>query len=145
MVLRGSSGRVGAVYFNALPHHIHTALILISEKEKSMVKQKKEVQEEVEKVMSEPIPVSEEKLFEMMAELDKAKEGVVERLLAERAALDMRLLRLGYKPTHTRQAASGVPAVRTPTTKPCKICGELGHDARKHRWDKKAPQPGDTS
>jgi DNA repair exonuclease SbcCD ATPase subunit len=67
-------------------------------------------------------------------QLAEAKQVAIQELLRERGAIDEQLKSLGYDPKKA-------PAVKRQVdpNKKCPVCGETGHDARRHKNDPKPP------
>lgn len=65
-----------------------------------------------------------ERAFELIQETEQARKMAIEELLAIRQDVDAKLKRLGHDPA-------------TKGKNPCRICGELSHDARAHRGEEK--------
>jgi hypothetical protein len=76
-----------------------------------------------------------EQAFAKRDEYEDLRRQAVDALLAKRKDIEQNLASLGYK-ADTLSTASAPR--RAMAQRPCKICGELGHDARKHRYDKNA-------
>ena len=79
------------------------------------------------------MPSAIEKVLALQKQLDSEKGAAIQELLEARGKLDDQLKALGYS---SGQRSSGVKRQRDPN-KPCPVCGEKGHDARKHRGEKK--------
>jgi hypothetical protein len=75
-----------------------------------------------------------EQAFAKRDEYEDLRRQAVDALLAKRKDIEQNLASLGYK-IDTPGPTASAPR-RAVAAKPCKICGELGHDARKHRYDK---------
>jgi hypothetical protein len=82
-----------------------------------------------------------------MEELERKKATAIDALLDQRDAINEQLERLGYRkmapvpptPTYHRPAPTGTNERRSRNADPnraCKVCGETGHDARRHRYEK---------
>lgn len=69
-----------------------------------------------------------------LEQYELVRSNAIEELLTQRAGIDEQLERFGYT---TKTATVGMSTIRrTSSGKPCRICGELGHDARRHRFEK---------
>lgn len=64
-----------------------------------------------------------DKVLELMAELDKARQPAIDALLAQKKAIDEQLARLGYAGLKGEK--------KTRAAKTCGNCGQVGHTARK--------------
>lgn len=89
-----------------------------------------------------------DKIRQMEAELETLKKGRIKELLSQREAIDKELRQLGHgtreivpkmEAEKPAKAPKKITRKRDPN-KPCPICGETGHDARRHRGDKKRAQ-----
>jgi DNA repair exonuclease SbcCD ATPase subunit len=85
------------------------------------------------------MPSAFEKIQKLQEQIEAAKAEAVEELREKRkeaaaalADIDRQIAAL----TGEKAAKTAIKRQRDPN-KPCKVCGELGHDARKHRGDKK--------
>jgi hypothetical protein len=68
-----------------------------------------------------------EEFLEQLENMETLKQEAIDELLAKRQEIDSTLERFGYH----------APVIkRQPSGKPCRICGETGHDARRHRGEK---------
>jgi predicted Zn-ribbon and HTH transcriptional regulator len=65
-----------------------------------------------------------DKVFELMEQLEKAKQPAIDALLAQKQAIDEQLARLGY--TGSSKAETRKRAPRT-----CQNCGQTGHSTKK--------------
>jgi hypothetical protein len=74
--------------------------------------------------------------FALLQQLQPLREAAIEELLAQRAKIDDQLAQLGYEPA-AATAVSRSPRRRSVAdpTKPCPVCGKLGHDRRFHRYE----------
>jgi hypothetical protein len=105
---------------------------------------------------SAPAPNVVDAAFSHLEEFERLKAEAIATLLAKKAEIEEKLERLGHKEeqqeefiTRARYVAqrqqqqsgsSGPAAVRQggyDPAKRCRICGEIGHDARKHRYESK--------
>lgn len=75
-----------------------------------------------------------ERAFKLQAQYEEARKEAISQLLAEQSKINERLKALGH------QVGPAARPSASASSKPCKICGEMGHDARKHRYEKKAAQ-----
>lgn len=73
-----------------------------------------------------------DKVMKALEDLDSLKQQAINELLDERKNIDEQLAKLGHG---VKQAAS-TKRMRDPN-KLCPVCGEKGHDARRHRGEQK--------
>lgn len=75
-----------------------------------------------------------QKVLDLERQFQEAKQVAIQDLLSQRATIDEQLKTLGYDSTKK------VAVVRqTDPNKKCPVCGETGHDARRHKNDPKPP------
>lgn len=101
---------------------------------------------DMDKPKQERKPVAEkpsaiDKALKAMEELESLKQSAIEELLEQRGDIDAKLQKLG----HTDHPKAKAPATAKPKdpTKPCSYCGEVGHDARRHRQEILAKEGGE--
>ena len=68
-----------------------------------------------------------EQALKLLGEFEAVRQKGIDELLKEREEIDGKLARLGYDGTAARAG--------TKVQKPCSKCGEMGHEARKHRGE----------
>jgi hypothetical protein len=73
-------------------------------------------------------------------QLEEAKQVAIQELLRDRGAIDEQLKSLGYDPKKA-------PVVKRQVdpNKKCPTCGEVGHDARRHKSPKPPAAPPKTT
>jgi DNA repair exonuclease SbcCD ATPase subunit len=75
-----------------------------------------------------------QKVLDLEKQFQEAKQVAIQDLLKQRQTIDEQLKVLGHD--NTKKA----PVVRqTDPNKKCPVCGETGHDARRHKNDPKPP------
>jgi hypothetical protein len=83
-----------------------------------------------------------DKALRLHKEAAAAKKAAIGDLLQQRTAIDAKLIQLGHAEgtpvSRGRRKKAAAPKVAArASAKVCRICGQAGHDGRKHRWDKK--------
>jgi hypothetical protein len=78
------------------------------------------------------------RIEQLEQEKAQLRDQAIGELLTKRSELDEKLARLGYNtvPDRPRKSAGGARGYSP--DKVCPICGQHGHDARKHRHEKRA-------
>jgi hypothetical protein len=88
-----------------------------------------------------------EKVLKQKQELEQNTKEAIKVLLKQLKGIESQLMELGYEPTPMKftKPSNGKAKKRTGTkqkravdpNKVCKVCGEKGHDARRHRFEGK--------
>ena len=84
---------------------------------------------------------SAERAFKLKADYEAARNAAISELLEQQKSLDEQLRALGYAVDRARPATPKPRVSTYDANKPCKVCGQTGHDARKHRYQQKAAGP----
>lgn len=80
-----------------------------------------------------------EKIQKLQEQIEEAKTAALEELKEKRREAAQALSNIDKEIsdlTGTKTRATGVKRMRDPN-KPCPICGQTGHDARRHRGESK--------
>lgn len=81
-------------------------------------------------------PSAIDKALKAMEEMEALKQAAIEELLQQRSDIDQKLQKLGHNqpaPVPVHSSPKTTQTRQRDLTKPCSYCGEIGHDARKHR------------
>ena len=71
-------------------------------------------------------------VLKQLSEIDRLKNEAIQELLGIIEDANKKLEQLGYNGTSKKRAKRQIDPNKT-----CPVCGEKGHDARKHRGEKK--------
>ena len=79
-----------------------------------------------------------ERALKIQKEAAELRQTAIKELLRQQSDIQQKLALLGH--TAGRMPKRGRPKKEVPTievsTKVCKVCGQPGHDGRRHRWEK---------
>ncbi|HSY47203.1 MAG TPA: hypothetical protein VLC46_00160 [Thermoanaerobaculia bacterium] len=78
-----------------------------------------------------------QKVLELQKQYEEAKQLAIRELLDQRKGIDDQLRALGHGASQPPQQKQR----QTDPNKSCPICGEKGHDARRHKNDGKKGTP----
>ncbi len=78
-----------------------------------------------------------EKALRLQQEFETTRQAGIDELLKARAEIDEKLALLGYAPSVPSTKPRATKAGAKAAEKVCKVCGEIGHDGRRHRGEKK--------
>jgi DNA repair exonuclease SbcCD ATPase subunit len=75
-------------------------------------------------------------IFKQIKQLETLKRKAIKQLLSSKEKIEKELSALGHGASAAISTYKKIQRQRDPN-KACKVCGETGHDARRHRFDKK--------
>ncbi len=93
------------------------------------------------KTMAEK-PSAIDKALKAMEELESLKESAIAELLEQRKEIDAKLSKLGHGEVKAPAPKATTTAKPKDPNKPCSYCGQVGHDARRHRQEILAKKAG---
>jgi len=76
-----------------------------------------------------------EKVFKLQEDFENARKEAIALLLKQRDDIAAQLTSLGY--SESSRKANAFQRRRADPQKQCPVCGEKGHDARRHKGEKR--------